>query len=255
GVAPAPGHDGSDPKHGASGQRHARMSESTRVASSVLVFDVNETLLDVRSLAPMFGELFGTPESLTEWFLRLLHASLVETVSGGDADFATLARSALATTAERRHVALGDAQADEVISRFRELPVYPEVPAALRDVREAGFVIVTLTNSPSGFVRDQLAAAGIVELFEAILSVDEVGAFKPAPEPYRMAAARLGVPIERIRMVAAHDWDVAGALRAGALAAFVARPGMPFSTVLPRPDVVGRDLREVAARIMEIDQP
>ena len=199
------------------------------MASSVLVFDVNETLLDLRSLEPEFADLFGSPGSLTEWFLRLLHASLVETVSGG--------------------------QADQVIARLRRLPVHPEVSAALHSLREAGFVTATLTNSPSGLVREQLAAAGIDELFEAIFSVDEVGVFKPAPQPYRMAAERLGVPIERVRMVAAHDWDVAGAIRAGASAAFVARPGQPFSPVLPRPDVVGRDLQEVADLIVETDRP
>jgi len=59
-----------------------------------------------------------------------------------------------------------------------------------------------------------------------------VGVFKPAPQPYRMAAERLGVPIERVRVVAAHDWDVAGAIRAGASAAFVARPELPFSPIL-----------------------
>jgi len=142
------------------------------VTSSVLVFDVNETLLDVRSLEPEFAELFGSPGPLSEWFLRLLHASLVETVSGGEADFAALARAALRTTAEARRVTLHDAQADGVIARLRRLPVHPEVPAALRSLREAGFVTATLTNSPSGFVREQLAAAGIDELFEAILSVD-----------------------------------------------------------------------------------
>jgi len=225
------------------------------MARSVLVFDVNETLFDVRSLEPEFAELFGSAESLSEWFLRLLHALLVETVSGGEADFASLARAALQMTAERRRVTLADEQADRVIARFRRLPVHPEVPAALRILRDAGFVTATLTNSPSGVVREQLAAAEIDELFEAILSVDEVGVFKPAPQPYRMAAERLGVPIEGVRMVAAHDWDVAGAIRAGGSAAFVARPGQPFSPVLPRPDIVGRDLQDVADRIVETDPP
>lgn len=231
------------------------MSQSMAVTSSVLVFDVNETLLDMRSLEPEFAELFGSPDSITVWFLRLLHASLVETVSGGEADFAALARAALETTAQARRVSLRVEQADRLIARLRRLPVHPEVPAALRSLREVGFVTATLTNSPSGFVREQLTAAGIDDLFEAILSVDEVGLFKPAPQPYRMAAERLGVPIGRVRMVAAHDWDVAGAIRAGASAAFVARPGSPFSPVLPRPDVVGRDLQDVADRIVEIDRP
>ncbi len=231
------------------------MRESGPVVSSVLVFDVNETLLDVRSLEPEFVEMFGSAGHLTEWFLRLLHASLVESVSGGEADFAALARAALEATAQAHGLPALAERSDLVIAKLRRLPVHPEVPDAIRSLREAGFVTATLTNSPSGLVREQLEAAGIDGLFEAILSVDEVGVFKPAPQPYLMAAARLGVPIERVRMIAAHDWDVAGALRARASAAFVARPGQPYSSVLPRPDIVGPDLREVGARIVETDRP
>jgi 2-haloacid dehalogenase len=89
--------------------------------------------------------------------------------------------------------------------------------------------------------------------FEQILSADTVKRLKPAPEPYRMAAESFGVEIGEIRLVAAHSWDVAGALRAGCAAAFVARPGMVLDPLVERPDVVGEDLREVADRILEAE--
>ena len=82
---------------------------------------------------------------------------------------------------------------------------------------------------------------------------DSVRRLKPAPEPYGMAAREFGVEIGAIRLVAAHAWDVAGALRAGGAAAFVARPGMVLDPLVPEPDIVGADLGEVAERILETE--
>jgi 2-haloacid dehalogenase len=96
--------------------------------------------------------------------------------------------------------------------------------------------------------------SGLRDYFEQILSADDVKRLKPAPEPYRMAAESLAVEVEGLRLVAAHAWDVAGALRAGCAAAFVARPGMVLDPLVERPDVVGADLRQVADRILQIEQ-
>ena len=103
-------------------------------------------------------------------------------------------------------------------------------------------------------MRAQLENAGLIELFDHVLSVDEVGRFKPAPEPYLMAAERLGVEPGEMRMVAAHDWDVWGAMRAGCAAAYIARGDAPFAVGEP-PDVVGADLAEVAEAILAVDEP
>jgi FMN phosphatase YigB (HAD superfamily) len=86
------------------------------------------------------------------------------------------------------------------------------------------------------------------------LSADVVRRLNPAPEPYRMATERQGVPIQEIRLVAAHAWDIAGTLNAGCAAAFVARPGQVLDPLGARPDIVGSDLHEVAERILALDQ-
>jgi 2-haloacid dehalogenase len=128
------------------------------------------------------------------------------------------------------------------------------VPAALARFRETGFRLATLTNSSHATVRAQLEHAGLTEAFDEELSVEDVRRFKPAPEPYLMAAERLGVPASEIRLVAAHDWDVWGAMRAGCAAAYIARREIPFVIGEP-PDVVGRDLTEVAEQILRVDNP
>src|SRR5439155_1708069 len=86
---------------------------------------------------------------------------------------------------------------------------------------------------------------GLAEFFERQLSADVFGRLKPAPEPYRAAARELGVEVGQVRLVAAHAWDVQGALRAGCGAAFVARPGAMWNPLLERPDIMGNDLAVV----------
>ena len=95
--------------------------------------------------------------------------------------------------------------------------------------------------------------AGVADRFDAILSADEVQALKPRPEPYALVARTFGVSMGDVRLVAAHAWDVAGALAAGCTAAFVARPGRVLSPLGDPPDIVGPDLTKVAARIVELE--
>ena len=136
---------------------------------------------------------------------------------------------------------------------MRRLPAHPEVPEALERLRVAGFRLAALTNSTEEVARAQLEHAGIIQAFEAVLSADAVRRLNPAPEPYRMAADRLGVEVADVLLVAAHAWDVAGAARAGCATAFVARPGKVLDPLVEPPEVVGADLGEVADRILAVD--
>jgi 2-haloacid dehalogenase len=219
-----------------------------------LAFDVNETLLDLGALREPFAEAFGDPGPVGEWFARLLHGSLVATLTGAYEDFGTIGRRALEALAARRGLDLTGERRDAILGVMRRLPPHPDVRPALERLRAAGFAMAALTNSTAEVARSQLEHSGLSELFDHVLSVEEVRRFKPAPEPYRMAAERLGVAPAELRMVAAHDWDVLGAMRAGCAAAFVRRSGAPYALGEP-PDVVGRDLAEVAERILELDRP
>ncbi|HET7929263.1 MAG TPA: haloacid dehalogenase type II [Actinomycetota bacterium] len=220
----------------------------------VLVFDVNETLLDLSALREPFSRAFGDPAPMGEWFVRLLHGSLVATLTDTYDDFATIARRALEAVAKRKGRDLHVAERDTILGTMFELPARSEVPDALSRLRSAGFPLATLTNSSHEMVQAQLAHAGILELFDHVLSVDEVRRYKPAPEPYHLAAERLGASPPEVRMVAAHDWDVWGAIHAGCTAAYVARTDTPFMIGQP-PDLVGADLSAVADAILDIDEP
>ena len=220
----------------------------------VLVFDVNETLLDLAALRDPFARAFGDAAPMGEWFARLLHGSLVATVTDSYEDFASIGRRALDALASRRGRELQEAERDAILGTMLELPAHPEVPDALSRLHSAGFPLATLTNSSPEMARAQLAHAGILEPFSQVFSVEEVRRYKPAPEPYHMAAERFGVDPLDMRMVAAHDWDVWGAMRAGCAAAYVARTEAPFVLGSP-PDLAGPDLSAVADAILEVDEP
>ena len=216
----------------------------------IIVFDVNETLLDLRALAPRFETLL--PVALMgEWFTRMLRNSLVASITGRYAPFDRQGVDALLATAEKAGVDVSIAQAAEVIAGMEELPPHPDVSPALQRLTDAGYRMATLTNSTSSVVSAQIRNAGLDRFFERLLSVDAIQVFKPAPETYRYAAAELDVPIDRIRLVAAHDWDVTGAIRAGARAAFVARRGAILGPLSETPDIIEPDLVGVAAAILE----
>jgi 2-haloacid dehalogenase len=222
--------------------------------ASVLVFDVIETLLDVKPLRERFARVFGDPDPSAEWFARLLHGSLVATVTDTYEDFATLARRALDAVAWRRDHRLSEEDREAILGTMGQLPPHPEVLGALEQLRSRGFPLATLTNSSEAVARGQLDQAGLAGFFDHTFSVETVRRYKPAPEPYVMAAKRLGTRPSQMRMVAAHDWDVSGAMRAGCAAAFVARGGRPFALGEP-PELIGSDLTAVTETILRADKP
>jgi 2-haloacid dehalogenase len=186
-------------------------------------------------------------------FARLLHGSLVATVTNSYEDFGVIGQRALDAVASRRGRELSEDEREAILATLGQLPPHPEVLGALKRLRSAGFPLATLTNSSGEAARRQLDHAGLTGLFDHILSVEEVRRYKPSPEPYRMAAGRLGVNTAEMRMVAAHDWDVWGAMRAGCAAAFVARGGAPFQFG-EVPDIVGEELATVAEAIVTTDR-
>ena len=216
----------------------------------VLAFDVNETLLDLSALDPHFESAFGDAAVRGQWFAQMLQLAFVGGLTGSYVDFSTAQRAALEMLARRTGLPVGKNVAAAIAQTMRRLPPHPEVDRALARLGDAGFRLVALTNSPPDVARDQLANAGLSGRFEAAISAHEVQAVKPAPAPYHLVAERCGVPIGDVRLIAAHAWDVAGALAAGCSAAFVARPGMVLSPLGPQPDVVGADLDEVASAIL-----
>lgn len=168
-------------------------------------------------------------------------------------DFGKIAGASLEMSAQQHNINLSDEDKASIMGTVRSLPAHADVVPGLEKLKSAGFQLFTLTNSPPLVLDAQLQNANLSEYFEKSFSVDTVKQFKPAAEVYQMTARELGVPAEQIRLVAAHDWDVVGAMNAGCAAAFIARPGKVLNPLLPKPDILGKDLVEVAEQIIKAD--
>jgi 2-haloacid dehalogenase len=220
----------------------------------VLVFDVNETLLDMSALDPHFQRVFGDAAVRVEWFQTMLQSAFLLTITGPYKPFGEHFRAALAITALRRDLRVSPEDERAILAGVRTLPAHADVRPALERLRSAGYRLAALTNSTAEVEKDQLKNAKLADLFEQALSADSGKRLKPAAEAYLNAARELAVQPAEIRMVAAHVWDVQGALRAGCAAAFVQRPGVLWNPLLERPDIVGSDLGDVAERVIEVDR-
>ncbi len=219
----------------------------------VLAFDVNETLLDLAALDPLFENAFGDRAARTQWFTQMLQLAFVGGLTDRYVDFPTAQRAALAMLAQQTGTRLDADDGSRIAAQMRRLPAHADAAPALDRLEAAGFRLVALTNSPEDVARDQLENAGLAQRFDHILSADEVRALKPQREAYALVAGRCGTSLGDVRLVAAHAWDIAGALAAGCAAAFVARPSKALSPIGDQPDIAGADLLEVAERIVATD--
>ncbi|GAB3009510.1 haloacid dehalogenase type II [Saccharothrix stipae] len=214
------------------------------------VLDVNETLLDLASLDDFFADLTGDAGARREWFDLLIHNALTTTALGGYKPLGEIAGACLGSVAAAHGGTVTGEHEKELAGLLRELPAHPEVADAIARLREAGFGVVTLTNSVAAVVEDQMVNSGLRPLIDAIYAADQVQRLKPAPEPYRLVLREQGVAASDAVLVAAHDWDVAGAAAAGLNSAFVAREGRKPLPAADAPTIVGDDLDDVATRLI-----
>ena len=227
---------------------------SGAVVPSICVFDVNETLLDIEFLAPLFQRLFGDRKVLREWFGQLILYSEAITLSGPYTTFFTLAQGVLKMLGSIHNVSIQQVDIEELRMRLLTMPAHPDVPAGLKQLKDAGFRLVTLTNSPPDPQTSPLKHAGIDGWFEKSFSVDRVRRFKPAPQVYHMVAEELDVPPAALCMVAAHVWDTIGAQSIGCSGALITRPGNALLPVLglPQPQAVAPDLPGLATQLIKL---
>jgi 2-haloacid dehalogenase len=205
----------------------------------VLALDINETVSDLSGLIPRLEEVGARGHLLQTFFASALRDGFALTAAGGYADFATVAQASLRSLlAAEPSVSRdpGDAAA-HVLAGMAELSLHEDVRPGLERLDRAGIRLVALTNGSADTTRQLLERGGVASHVERCLSVEEVHRWKPAPEPYRMAAERCGVEAEEMMLVAVHPWDVHGAKRAGLRAAWINRDGASYPEHLIPPDL------------------
>ncbi len=209
-----------------------------------VVFDAMGTLFQLAPLRERLRALGATGPALEAWFGRLLHSATALTLARSYRPFPELADAALRTTLAQ--LDLDESRAGEVLAGLAELPPYEDAEAALATAREAGLAVALLTNGAEANTRRLLERAALDRHVDEVITVDEVEAYKPAPAPYRHAARRLGADPGDIYLVAAHGWDVVGALNAGLRAVWVDRVERRWPLPVPEPPRVSGLVEAVA---------
>jgi 2-haloacid dehalogenase len=221
------------------------------MARDTILFDINETVLDLGSLKPKFKAAFGGESVTATWFSMLLHTSTVCALTATKSDFATLAGTMLDAISARLNVALAEGTRADILNGFACLPAHADIQSALTRLRSAGFRTVAFTNSSLNLVTTQINNAGLTEYFDDIVSVEATGSFKPDPMVYAFVAERVNRPIGDLRLVAAHDWDTHGAITAGMHAAYIDRTGVPYHPLYRQPDICATNMGDIVGKIME----
>lgn len=217
-----------------------------------IVFDVNETLLDLETMNPIFERILGDKQAMRLWFADLILYSEALTLANAYVPFTDIGAAVMQMLANTRGITISADQKRELTDRFATMPPHPEVRAALGQLRNAGFRLFTLTDNLLEIQTRQLEHGDIVHYFERRFSVDqEVRRHKPAPEAYAYVETQLGVKPSDLLLVASHTWDTIGAVAAGWHAALIKRPGNDLLSVGPQPDLTGEDLGEIGEQLIE----
>jgi 2-haloacid dehalogenase len=220
-----------------------------RMPLTTLVFDAYGTLFDVAGAARIAAE--GNP-ALTEvwpclaadWRAKQLEYSWLRAVMRDHLDFAEVTADALDWAMEAH--AVPRQLRETLLALYETLPAYPEVAGVLAELKPHARLAI-LSNGTHGMLERACASAGIRGLFDALISVEEVGVYKPSPLTYSQVETRMNVPREQVMFISSNGWDVAGAGRFGFSTVWVNRHGAPIDRLSDRPGAIVPDLTHLPA--------
>ena len=218
----------------------------------ILVFDVNETLLDLKALDPIFEKTFGDSSVRKQWFSQFIHNAFVSIITDTYQPFGVIGLAALDMVAAQRGIKLKNEDKSHIVNGIKTLPPHLEVLQSLKRLKDAGFRMVTLTNSTEEVAKAQITNAGLQNNFEHIFSADSVKRLKPAKEAYLHVSQKLKVQTKNLMLIAAHAWDIAGAINVGYSAAFIARPGAVLNPLVPKPEIIVKNLNELVDKLVGV---
>lgn len=213
------------------------------------VFDAYGTLFDVTAAARQAAAEPGAealapvwPVLAEEWRRKQLEYSWLRAIMGLHADFAEVTAEALDWAMEARGLGADHRLRARLLALYDGLEAYAEVPAVLARLRAGGAKLAILSNGTPAMLSSATASAGIAPLFDAVLSVEEVGVYKPSARVYDLVEARLGLPPREVLFISSNGWDIAGAARFGFQTAWVNRAGLPVDRLPHGPQHILRDL-------------
>ena len=214
------------------------------IAVRACVFDAYGTLFDFASAAAACADVLGDKAAAVTalWRDKQLQYTWLRGLQGRHADFWQVTGDALDFTLETLGIADANVR-DRLMSLYRRLECFPEVPQVLRRLKEAGFVTAILSNGSPSMLADAVAGAKLGSLLDHVLSVEEAGVFKPHPRVYRLAVDRLGVPASAISFQSSNAWDAHAASAFGMRVVWCNRYGQRRERLPGAPD---REIRTLA---------
>ena len=208
------------------------------------VFDAYGTLFDFASAAACCTDVLGDKAAAVTalWRDKQLQYTWLRGLQGRHADFWQVTGDALDFTLETLGIA--DAKVrDRLMSLYRTLECFPEVPQVLRRLKDAGFVMAILSNGSQAILDDAVAGTKLGSLLDHILSVEDVGVFKPHARVYQLAVDRLGIPAKAIAFQSSNAWDAHAASAFGMRVVWCNRYGQRRERLPGAPD---REIRSLA---------
>ncbi len=216
------------------------------------VFDAYGTLFDVTAAARNAAAEPGR-EALAEkagelaniWRLKQLQYTWLRAVANAHADFWDVTQDGLDFAMEA--TGLSDPELRErLLALYWELAAYPEVPDMLLELKNKGLKTAILSNGSPEMLKGAVDSANISELLDAVLSVEDVGVFKPHKSVYDMVGTRFGCKPEEVLFVSSNGWDVAAGSGYGFTTLWVNRAGDPMDRLPWKPRKIDSDLTGVA---------
>ena len=228
---------------------HAASPDGPRLPR-LLIFDVNETLSDMSPMASRFADVGAQAHLATSWFAGVLRDGFALTSVDASDSFARIASESLRGGLHGVSLNRGVEEAvSHITDGFSGLPVHSDVPDGIRALSGLGIRLVTLSNGSASVAEALFDRAGIRHYFERLLTVEDAGRWKPAPEAYAYALQQCGVDPEDAMLVAVHPWDTDGASRAGLATAWLNRTGGPYPAYFRAPDLRTSSLSDLADQL------
>jgi len=220
---------------------------------AAVVFDLYGTVLAIEGMDG-YVEAAGIPDAagfVRDWRRKQIEYSWLASMAGAYRDFDEITALALEQTLAQRAVSLGVLERARLAQDIRAMPPHADALGALQRAKQTGIPLAILTNGTPSSARAAIGAAELTDMFDDVLSVESVRAYKPDPAVYTLATTRFECAPREIVFVSSNAWDAWGAARFGFRVAWCYRAGNAPEAMPPAPEFTLRTLDDLESALTD----